>query len=190
MTQEDQNTYPAREDLDRAKRLMEDLESRSLPALETGTWHREHWDEDTLDDALGRLSQDDHWVGLVETTQGSIALRRAGANGLLSTDGKQVERSTVYELRLWQPGGHRERGVLACELRWLNGSGSAMTQVSSTAKDGWEPCWYRRNDYLQHQSSQRRDGDPGVMTCLEVFIEEPAYGNTVFADEFFTGKWG
>lgn len=189
MTREDSIVPPPQEDHGRAGRLMEGL-AKDLPLLKRGSWHREQWEADTLSDALGRLAAKDHWVGLAETTQGSIALRRATADQLLSTDGTQVDRSTVYELRLWQPEGHLGQGVLAHELRWLNGAGSAMTRVSSTMEAGAEPCWYRRNEYLQHQSSQRSGRDPGVMTCLEVFIEEPAYSNTVFADELFTGRWG
>jgi len=79
-----------------------------------------------------------------------------------------------------------EDGVLAHELRWLNGSGAAEIVVGASREGlpGGSDCWVRDNSYLQH-------GEKGdVMTSIEVFTVEETYGNTVFADELMTGRWG
>ena len=79
-----------------------------------------------------------------------------------------------------------EDGVLAHELRWLNGSGTAEIVVGASREGlpGGSDCWVRDNSYLQH-------GEKGdVMDSIEVFTVEETYGNTVFTDELMTGRWG
>ena len=107
-------------------------------------------------------------------------------------------------------------GVLAREIRWLNGSGCAEIVVERlregeehdptvpekaeddrTNKDnGAKPipqrCWYRVNEYLQHGadiSGKEKLDETDIMRSVEVFVEEPEFGNTVFADELMTGRW-
>ena len=129
------------------------------------------------------------WQGIAYTTAGARALRSISEGALCGTDGEQVQHNTVYELRLWSviaQGGGGGDGVLAHELRWLNGSGAAETVVGASREGlpGGSDCWVRDNSYLQH-------GEKGeVMDSIEVFTVEETYGNTVFADELMTGRWG
>ena len=135
------------------------------------------------------------WQGIAYTTAGARALRSISEGALCGTDGEQVQHNTVYELRLWsviaKDGGGGD-GVLARELRWLNGTGSAEVAVlradgvEDGAATGAEDCWYRLNAYLQHGDSEK---DPREMRSIEVFIIEDEYGNTVFVDELMTGEW-
>lgn len=121
-------------------------------------------------------------------------------------------------------------GVLAREIRWLNGSGCAEIAVErlregedhdptvrekaeddGTNKDNGakklrQGCWYRVNEYLQHGadiSGKKELDETDIMRSIEVFVEEskfgdeepefskeePKFGNTVFVDEFMTGRW-
>ncbi len=107
-------------------------------------------------------------------------------------------------------------GVLAREIRWLNGSGCAEivverlregqeheATVCKKAKDdgrnkdnGAKPipqrCWYRVNEYLQHGadiSGKEKLDETDIMRSVEVFVEEPEFGNTVFTDELMSGRW-
>ena len=114
---------------------------------------------------------------------------RATREALTGTDGATIDLDVVYELRLWRPvGSEGENGLMAHEIRWLNGAGSAEIQVNTGSGAG-KPCYYRQNSYVQHHSAGRERPAP-KMTSLEVFIEESQFGNTVLADEFFTGTWG
>jgi len=138
------------------------------------------------------------WQGIAYTTAGARALRSISEGALLGTDGEQVQHDTVYELRLWsviaKDGGGGD-GVLARELRWLNGTGSAEVAVlradgvEDEAATGAEACWYRPNAYLQHSDSERDPRKMPAMESIEVFIIEDEYGNTVFVDELMTGEW-
>ena len=137
------------------------------------------------------------WQGIAYTTTGARALRSISEGALCSTDGKQVQHNTVYELRLWsviEEGGEAD-DVLAHELRWLNGTGSAEVAVlradgvGDGAATGAEDCWYRTNAYLQHSDSERDPRKMPAMESIEVFIIEDEYGNTVFVDELMTGEW-
>lgn len=136
------------------------------------------------------------WQGIAYTTAGARALRSISEGALLGTDGEQVRHDTVYELRLWSviaKGGEGD-DVLAHELRWLNGTGSA--DVTLRGADGGgragapeeEHCWYRHNDYLQHSGDETDARNMPIMTSVEVFAEAD-YGNTVFVDELMTGEW-
>ena len=107
-------------------------------------------------------------------------------------------------------------GVLACEIRWLNGSGCAEVVVErlregekhdptvrekaeddGTNKDNGaktlrQGCWCRKNKYLQHGadiSGKEKLDETDIMRSVEVFVEEPEFGNTVFADELMSGRW-
>lgn len=107
-------------------------------------------------------------------------------------------------------------GVLAREIRWLNGSGCAEivverlregeehdptvpekaeddgTNKDNGAKTLRQRCWYRVNEYLQHGadiSDKDKLDETDIMRSVEVFVEEPEFGNTVFADELMTGRW-
>lgn len=126
--------------------------------------------------------------------------------------------------------GRDSNGVLAREIRWLNGSGCAEIAVErlrededhdptvrekaeddGTNKDNGakklrQGCWYRVNEYLQHGadiSGKKELDETDIMRSIEVFVEEskfgdeepefskeePKFGNTVFVDEFMTGRW-
>ena len=136
------------------------------------------------------------WQGIAYTTTGARALRSISEGALLGTDGEQVRHDTVYELRLWSviaKGGEGD-DVLAHELRWLNGTGSADVTLRGIDDDDRagapekERCWYRPNDYLQHSGDETDARNMPIMTSVEVFTEAE-YGNTVFVDELMTGKW-
>lgn len=126
--------------------------------------------------------------------------------------------------------GRDSNGVLAREIRWLNGSGCAEivverlregdeheatvckkakddgTNKDNGAKTLRQGCWYRVNEYLQHGadiSGKKELDETDIMRSIEVFVEEskfgdeelefskeePKFGNTVFVDEFMTGRW-
>lgn len=142
--------------------------------------------------------------GVAYTTSGAYSVRRTGASGLttlIERDGQagsreeEIDLDTVFELRLWRVMGKKtdgggnvagENGVLAHELRWLNGSGAAEIVIGASREGlpGGSDCWVRDNSYLQH-------GEKGdVMDSIEVFTVEETYGNTVFTDELMTGRWG
>ena len=167
----------------------------SMPDLESAMWTTDIAQDEDLGAALGRVGRLGANVqGIAYTTAGARALQSVCDGVLHATDG-EVRRETVYELRLWsviaQDGGG-DNGVLARELRWLNGTGSAEVAVlradgvGDGAATGAEDCWYRPNAYLQHGDSEK---DPREMRSIEVFIIEDEYGNTVFVDELMTGEW-
>ena len=167
----------------------------SMPDLEPAVWTTDIAQDEDLGAALGRVGRLGANVqGIAYTTAGARALQSVCDGVLRATDG-EVRRETVYELRLWsviaKDGGGGD-GVLARELRWLNGTGSAEVAVlradgvGDGAATGAEDCWYRLNAYLQHGDSEK---DPREMRSIEVFIIEDEYGNTVFVDELMTGKW-
>ena len=169
----------------------------SMPDLKQAVWTTDIAQNEDLGAALGRVGRLGANVrGIAYTTAGARALRSVCDGVLRGTDG-EVQRETVYELRLWsviaKDGGGRD-GVLARELRWLNGTGSAEVAVlgADGAGDGTAPqgeaCWYRPNAYLQHSDSERDPRKTPAMESIEVFIEAE-YGNTVFVDELMTGEW-
>ena len=168
----------------------------SMPDLKPAVWTTDIARAEDLGAALGRVGRLGANVrGIAYTTAGARALGSACDGVLRATDG-EVPCETVYELRLWsviaQNGGGGD-GVLARELRWLNGSGSAEVAVlrADGVRDGTasaEGCWYRPNAYLQHDDSKKDPSKMPKMTSIEVFAEAE-YGNTVFVDELMTGKW-
>ena len=154
-------------------------------------------DAGDLQRVIARAAESEaQWQGIAYTTAGARALRSISEGALLGTDGEQVRHDTVYELRLWSviaKGGEGD-DVLAHELRWLNGTGSADVTLRG-ADDGGradtpeeERCWYRHNDYLQHSGDETDARKMPIMTSVEVFAEAD-YGNTVFVDELMTGEW-
>ena len=163
--------------------------------LEEGRWTVR--DAGDLQRVIARAAEAEaQWQGIAYTTAGARALRSISEGALLGTDGEQVQHDTVYELRLWSviaKGGEGD-DVLAHELRWLNGTGSA--EVTLRGADGGgradapeeERCWYRPNDYLQHSADETDARNMPIMTSVEVFTEAD-YGNTVFVDELMTGEW-
>lgn len=95
-------------------------------------------------------------------------------------------------------------GVLAREIRWLNGSGCAEIAVErlrededhdptvrekaeddGTNKDNGakklrQGCWYRVNEYLQHGadiSGKKELDETDIMRSIEVFVEESKFGD-------------
>lgn len=170
----------------------------SMPDLKPAVWTTDIAPDEDLGAALGRVRRLGANVrGIAYTTAGARALRSACDGVLRATDG-EVPCETVYELRLWsviaQDGGGGD-GVLARELRWLNGTGSAEVAVlradgvGDGVATGAEACWYRPNAYLQHSDSKRDPREMPAMESIEVFIIEDEYGNTVFVDELMTGEW-
>ena len=170
----------------------------SMPDLKPAVWTTDIAQDEDLGAALGRVGHLGANVrGIAYTTAGARALRSACDEVLRATDG-EVPCETVYELRLWSviaQGGGGGDGVLAHELRWLNGTGSAEVAVlradgvGDGAATGAEDCWYRPNAYLQHSDSERDPRKMPAMESIEVFIIEDEYGNTVFVDELMTGEW-
>ena len=170
----------------------------SMPDLKPAVWTTDIAPDEDLGAALGRVRRLGANVrGIAYTTAGARALRSVCDGVLRATDG-EVPCETVYELRLWsviaKDGGGGD-GVLARELRWLNGTGSAEVAVlradgvGDGAATGAEACWYRPNAYLQHSDSERDPRKMPAMESIEVFIIEDEYGNTVFVDELMTGEW-
>ena len=103
-------------------------------------------------------------------------------------------------------------GVLAREIRWLNGSGCAEivverlregedhdptvpekaeddgTNKDNGAKTLRQGCWYRVNEYLQHGadiSGKKELDETDIMRSIEVFVEESKFGDEEpeFSDE-------
>ena len=95
-------------------------------------------------------------------------------------------------------------GVLAREIRWLNGSGCAEIVVErlregqeheatvckkakddgrnkdNGAKTFQQRCWYRVNEYLQHGadiSGKHKLDETDIMRSIEVFVEESKFGD-------------
>ena len=169
----------------------------SMPDLKPAVWTTDIVQDEDLGAALGRVGRLGANVrGIAYTTAGARALRSACDGVLRATDG-EVPCETVYELRLWSviaQGGGGGDGVLAHELRWLNGAGSADVTLRGIDDDDRagapekERCWYRPNDYLQHSGDETDARNMPIMTSVEVFTEAE-YGNTVFVDELMTGKW-
>ena len=170
----------------------------SMPDLKPAVWTTDVAPDEDLGAALGRVRRLGANVrGIAYTTAGARALRSVCDGVLRATDG-EVPCETVYELRLWsviaKDGGGGD-GVLAREMRWLNGTGSAEVAVlradgvGDGAATGAEACWYRPNAYLQHSDSERDPREMPAMESIEVFIIEDEYGNTVFVDELMTGEW-
>lgn len=160
-------------------------ETLRMPSLEKAMWSSSSdWDAGLADVLQGVASA---VAGIAYTTAGARAITSVSDGTLHSSDG-DVDRATVYELRLWETGITDDSEVLAHEWRWLNGSGSAEIIVWKTnALADAAPCWYRANAYLQHGATLPEN--PKTMTSIEVFTEQD-YGNTVFVDELMTGKWG
>ena len=134
-------------------------------------------------------------------------------------DGRDSDPTKIFELRLWVPvklpDETAENDILAHEFRWVNGVGAVeLTLTVDTAKassEGTESArvggWFHKVSYLQHKSAatskeesapdtstgQTKQGkqDPTTndMSALEFIREEDMYGNTVVADQLFTGKW-
>ena len=154
-------------------------------------------DAGDLKQVIARAAESEtEWQGIAYTTAGARALRSISEGALLGTNAEQIRHDTVYELRLWSVIAKDGEGddVLAHELRWLNGTGSADVTLRG-ADDGGradapeeERCWYRHNDYLQHSADETDARNMPIMTSVEVFTEAD-YGNTVFVDELMTGKW-
>ena len=167
----------------------------SMPDLKPAVWTTDIVQDEDLGAALGRVGRLGANVqGIAYTTAGARALQSV-CDGVLHATDAEVRRETVYELRLWSviaKDGDGGDGVLARELRWLNGTGSAEVAVlradgvGDGAATGAEDCWYRPNAYLQHGDGEK---DPREMRSIEVFIIEDEYGNTVFVDELMTGEW-
>ena len=168
-------------------------ERLSMTGLQRAAWTFDDAENEDLAAALGRVGHLGGSVqGIAYTTAGARAIRSASDHGLRDTGGNEVRLGTVYELRLWAvaQGAGGSDGVLARELRWLNGTGSVEV-VLRTCRGGaaapGEPCWYRPNAYLQHDEEENAGKAP-TMEAVEIFVEAD-YGNTVFADELMTGRW-
>lgn len=100
--------------------------------------------------------------------------------------------------------GRDSNGVLAREIRWLNGSGCAEIAVErlregedhdptvrekaeddGTNKDNGaktlrQGCWCRVNEYLQHGadiSGKKELDETDIMRSIEVFVEESKFGD-------------
>ncbi len=100
--------------------------------------------------------------------------------------------------------GRDSNGVLAREVRWLNGSGCAEivverlregeehdptvrekaegngTNEDNGAKTLRQGCWYRVNEYLQHGadiSGKKELDETDVMRSVEVFVVESKFGD-------------
>ncbi|RAX24204.1 MULTISPECIES: hypothetical protein [Actinomyces] len=173
--------------------------------LEEGAWSVRQWPGDaaaeTVHSALGRVTDlGDRVQGIAYTTSGAMSVHTATPELTTRLDGRDqpIPLDSVYELRLWAViDGRADDGLLAHELRWLNGSGTAEIRVggqellSANGDAGWQTtrCWTRSNSYLQHGATAPFDEPSKAMTSVEVFTEEPTYGNTVFVDEIMTGRW-
>ena len=163
--------------------------------LKKGRWTVR--DAGDLQRVIARAAESEaQWQGIAYTTAGARALRSLSEGALRSTDGEQVQHNTIYELRLWsviEEGGETD-DVLAHELRWLNGTGSADVTLRGVDDDDRadapkkERCWYCPNDYLQRSGDEADARNMPIMTSVEVFTEVE-YGNTVFIDELMTGRW-
>lgn len=134
-------------------------------------------------------------------------------------EGRDFDEDKVFELRLWVPTlqAHNpaDVDVLAHEFRWVSGVGAVELRVTagtdssrtSGSKGSGGRGWVHAVQYLEHVPSSRSTVNPGMdstnkksdqggggtsashMTALEFIQEEDKYGNTVVADQLFTGRW-
>ncbi|SDN85791.1 hypothetical protein SAMN05216355_1198 [Actinomyces ruminicola] len=185
--------------------MNEQARSVLTAVLEEGAWSVRQWPGDaaaqTVRSALGHVADlGDPVQGIAYTTSGALLVREAAPELTTRLEGQDrpIALDSVYELRLWAViGGTAPNGLLAHELRWLNGSGTTEIRIGNRealpadGAEGWQTtsCWTRSNSYLQHRATPPFDDPSKVMTSVEVFAREPAYGNTVFVDEIMTGEW-
>ncbi|PHP52861.1 hypothetical protein [Actinomyces ruminis] len=176
-----------------------------MPELQGAFWAVRTLESATLPEVLSHARAHlRNAQGIAYTTSKAYSVTGLGEDAALLTldDGQQrrVPLETVYELRLWTavPAEQSDSDsttaerVLAHEIRWVNGCGSAEVRVfhpDGARAEGSKECLVLHNQYLQHGATLPSQ-KPQVMTCIEVFAEEPVYGNTVFTDELFTGRWG
>lgn len=134
-------------------------------------------------------------------------------------DGREFDPTKIFELRLWVPvklpDEPAEGDVLAHEYRWVNGVGAVeLTLTSGRPKASSEVTesvsvsgWFHKASYLQHKSAatskeesapdtstrqtqqEKQDTATNEMSAVEFIQEEDKYGNTVVADQLFTGEW-
>ena len=148
------------------------------------------------------------FAGIVWTTNGT--------HRVPDVKSASFDDSRTYEIRLWQViDSDSADSTLAHEFRWVNGVGAVeLTLTKGTANaasEGSEPKpvsgWFHKVSYLQHESAAGNDADPSSettsaqaakskdnattkqMTAVEFIQQEDKYGNTVVADQLFTGEW-
>ena len=141
-------------------------------------------------------------------SSGSASKRESDETANDSNSSKTASNSDASK----SANGRDSNGVLAHEIRWLNGSGCAEIVVErlregehhdptvrEKAEDGGtnkdnggktihQRCWYRVNEYLQHGadiSGKKELDETDIMRSIEVFVEESKFGDEEpeFSDE-------
>lgn len=148
------------------------------------------------------------FVGIVWTTNGT--------HRVPDVKSPSFDDSGTYEIRLWQVIDDADTdSTLAHEFRWVNGVGAVELTLTRDTPDAASEAseskpvsgWFHKVSYLQHESAADSDADSSSeapyaqtgkskenattkqMTAVEFIREEDKYGNTVVADQLFTGEW-
>ena len=148
------------------------------------------------------------FVGIVWATNGT----RQGSD----VKSASFDDSRTYEIRFWRViDSDNAVSTLAHEFRWVNGMGAVELTLTRDTPDAASEAseskpvsgWFHKVSYLQHESAADSDADSSSeapsaqtgkskenattkqMTAVEFIREEDKYGNTVVADQLFTGEW-
>lgn len=148
------------------------------------------------------------FVGIVWTTNGT--------HRVPDVKSPSFDDSHTYEIRFWRLiSSDSADSTLAHEFRWVNGVGAVELTLTRDTPDAASEAseskpvsgWFHKVSYLQHESAADSDADSSSeapsaqtgkskenattkqMTAVEFIREEDKYGNTVVADQLFTGEW-
>ncbi len=148
------------------------------------------------------------FVGIVWATNGTRQVS--------DVKSASFDDSRTYEIRFWRViDSDNAVSTLAHEFRWVNGMGAVELTLTRDTPDAASEAseskpvsgWFHKVSYLQHESAADSDADSSSeapsaqtgkskenattkqMTAVEFIREEDKYGNTVVADQLFTGEW-
>lgn len=148
------------------------------------------------------------FVGIVWATNGTRQVS--------DVKSASFDDSRTYEIRFWRViDSDNAVSTLAHEFRWVNGMGAVELTLTRDTPDAASEAseskpvsgWFHKVSYLQHESAADGDANSSSeapsaqtgkskenattkqMTAVEFIREEDKYGNTVVADQLFTGEW-
>ena len=148
------------------------------------------------------------FVGIVWATNGTRQVS--------DVKSASFDDSRTYEIRFWRViDSDNAVSTLAHEFRCVNGMGAVELTLTRDTPDAASEAseskpvsgWFHKVSYLQHESAADSDADSSSeapsaqtgkskenattkqMTAVEFIREEDKYGNTVVADQLFTGEW-
>lgn len=148
------------------------------------------------------------FVGIVWATNGTRQVS--------DVKSASFDDSRTYEIRFWRViDSDNAVSTLAHEFRWVNGMGAVELTLTRDTPDAASEAseskpvsgWFHKVSYLQHESAADGDANSSSeapsaqtgkskenattkqMTAVEFIREEDKYGNTVVADQLFSGEW-